>query len=206
MTTVKVLVEGYAKKLENGWVASSTVCLITSDNKRIITDPGCNREKLLAALEKEGLKTGDIDYVFISHAHPDHSLLASIFENAKAITWDSKLQYDGDSLTEYQSHALGSDIEILQTPGHMLEHVSLLVKTKEGIAAIVGDVIWWLENEEQKFSVDQPDHSQAKGMDMPTLIESRKKLIELADYIIPGHGRMFKVSKQAPTSSHSAHT
>lgn len=195
MAAVKILIEGYAKKLENGWIASSTVCLITSGNTKIITDPGCNRERLLAALKKENLKTGDINYVFVSHAHPDHSLLASIFENAKAITWDSRLQYDGDSLTEYDQHTLGADIEILQTPGHMLEHISLLVMTKEGGVAIAGDAIWWLENEKQEFRVDQPDHSQTKGMDMPTLIESRKKLISLADYIVPGHGKMFKVSK-----------
>ena len=195
MATVKVLIEGYARKLENGWVASSTVCLVTSRDKKIITDPGCNREKLLAALKKEGLQTSDIDYVFISHAHPDHSLLVSVFENAKAITWDSQLQYDGDSLTEYQPSALGPDIEILQTPGHMLEHISLVVKTPEGRVGIAGDLIWWLENEDQKFSVDQTDHSQAKGMDMSSLIESRKKLLELVDYVIPGHGRMFKVSK-----------
>ena len=194
-TNIKILIEGYAKKLEHGWVASSTVCLITSGNKRIITDPGCNREKLLNALEKEGLTTGGIDYVFLSHCHPDHTLLAGLFENAKSITYDSNLIYDNDSLTEFNAHSLGDEIEILQTPGHMLEHISLLVSTDDGKIAVAGDAIWWLEDEEQNFRMDQPDHSQAKGMNMETLIESRKKLVGLADYIIPGHGRMFKVDK-----------
>jgi hypothetical protein len=27
------------------------------------------------------------------------------------------------------------------------------------------------------------------------LIESRKKILKIADYIIPGHGKMFKVKK-----------
>ena len=194
-TNIKILIEGYAKKLEHGWVASSTVCLITSGNKRIITDPGCNREKLLNALEKEGLTTGGIDYVFLSHCHPDHTLLAGLFENAKSITYDSNLIYDNDSLTEFNAHSLGDEIEILQTPGHMLEHISLLVSTDDGKIAVAGDAIWWLEDEEQNFRMDQPDHSQAKGMNMETLIESRKKLVGLADYIIPGHGKMFKVDK-----------
>ncbi len=195
MAEIKVLIEGYAKKLQNGWVASSTVCLIAANGKRIITDPGCNRFKLLEALEKENFKTGDIDYVFISHAHPDHSLLAGIFENAKSVTYDSNLIYDNDSLSEFNENSLGPDIKIVQTPGHMLEHISLLVTTEQGKVAIAGDAIWWLDGEEQKFSVDQPDHSQAKGMNMETLIESRKKLIALADYVIPGHGKMFKISK-----------
>jgi glyoxylase-like metal-dependent hydrolase (beta-lactamase superfamily II) len=193
MTEIKILIEGYAKKLPNGWVASSTVCLITSGDKKIITDPGCNRAKLLEAFKKEGLTTGDIDYVFLSHQHPDHILLAGIFENAKFVTYDTNLTYDNDHLTEFNAHSLGDDIEIIQTPGHVLEHISLLVTTAEGKVGIAGDAIWWLEDEEQNFDIDQQDHSQAKGMNMETLVESRKKLIGLADYIIPGHGKIFKV-------------
>lgn len=195
MATVKILIEGYAKKLSNGWVASSTVCLVTSGSKKIITDPGCNRAKLLDALRKEKLSTGDIDYVFLSHQHPDHTLLAGIFENAKFVTYDSNLIYNNDSLTEFHPHSLGNYIEILQTPGHVLEHISLLVDTNEGRVAIAGDTIWWLDDEEQKFKINQYDHFQAKGMNMEALIESRKKLIAAADYIIPGHGRMFKIKK-----------
>src|ERR1700741_1234014 len=100
MADIKILIEGYAKKLENGWVTNSTVCLVTTGDAKIITDPGCNREKLLRALKKEGLSTTDIDYIFLSHQHPDHILLAGIFENEKYITFDSNLIYDNDSLTE----------------------------------------------------------------------------------------------------------
>ncbi|MBI4135113.1 MBL fold metallo-hydrolase [Candidatus Uhrbacteria bacterium] len=195
MATVKILIEGYARKLGNGWVASSTTCLITSGDKKIIADPGCNRAKLLDALKKEGLTTNDIDYVFLSHCHPDHILLAGIFEKAKSVTYDSNLIYDNDQLTEFGAHTLGEDIEIIQTPGHVLEHISLIVTTPEGKVGIAGDAIWWLQDEKQVFNLNQTDHSQAKGMNMKTLIESRKKLIILSDYIIPGHGKMFKVEK-----------
>lgn len=198
MAKIKTLIEGYAKKLENGWVASSTSCLITLDGKKIITDPGCNRAKLLDALQKEGLATGDIDYVFLSHCHPDHILLAGIFENARSVTYDSNLIYDNDQITEFNAHSLGNDIEIIQTPGHVIEHISLLVTTEEGKVAIAGDAVWWLDDENQNFDMHQPDHSQDKGMNMGTLIESRQKLINLADYIIPGHGKMFKVDKALP--------
>lgn len=74
MAKVKVLIEGYAKELKKGWVATSTTCLVTTGDKKIITDPGCNRKKLLEALKKEGLTTNDINYVFLSHCHPDHIL------------------------------------------------------------------------------------------------------------------------------------
>lgn len=195
MTTIKILIEGYAKKLEKGWIASSTTCLITADNKKIITDPGCNRQKLLQALQKENLTIDDINYVFLSHCHPDHILLAGIFEKAKYITYDSNLIYNEDSLLTFDKHILGKDIEIIETPGHVLEHLSLLVSTSKGKIAVAGDVIWWIEGEKQIVDIKQKDHSQAKGMNMKTLIESRKKLLKMADYIIPGHGKMFKVNK-----------
>jgi hypothetical protein len=50
MAEVKVLIKGYAKELEKGWLACSTVVLIKSNGKLIISDPGCNKEKLLTAL------------------------------------------------------------------------------------------------------------------------------------------------------------
>ncbi|MBU1877039.1 MBL fold metallo-hydrolase, partial [Patescibacteria group bacterium] len=83
MAKVKVLIRGYAKKIENGWLASSTVTLVQSNDKNIIVDPGCNRKKLVEELLKENLKTTDIDFVFLTHFHTDHTLLTGIFENAK---------------------------------------------------------------------------------------------------------------------------
>jgi glyoxylase-like metal-dependent hydrolase (beta-lactamase superfamily II) len=194
MAEVKVLIEGYARQLKTGWVASSTTCLITTGNKRIITDPGCNRKRLLAALAKEKLTTDDMHHVFLSHCHPDHVLLAGLFEKATFITFDSHLQYKKDLLLEFGKNVLGKDIEIIDTPGHVLEHLSLLVTTPRGKVAIAGDVIWWKEGEKQEFSLHQKDHSHAKGMNMKDLVQSRKKLIDAADFIIPGHGKMFRVS------------
>ena len=193
MAEVRILIEGYAKQVGRGWVANSTVCLITVGNKKIITDPGCNRKKLLNALAKEKLATADIDYVFLSHRHPDHVLLAGIFEKAKFVTFDTNLLYDNDQLTEFNKHLLGKDIEIIETPGHVEEHLSLIVNTAKGRVAIAGDVIWWLDGEKQVVDVHCKDHSQAKGMNMKKLVESRKKILKLADYVIPGHGKMFKV-------------
>ncbi|MDP3957566.1 MAG: MBL fold metallo-hydrolase [bacterium] len=196
MARIKVLIEGYAEKSGRTWVASSTVCLITTnEGKKIITDPGCHRQKLLEALQKENVTTDDIDYVFLSHCHPDHTMLAGIFERAKYITFDAGCMYDGDHLFPFEKHEMGKDTEIIETPGHVSEHISLLVNTPEGKVAIAGDVIWWLDSEEQIFDIHQIDHSQTKGIDMELLVESRKKLLAMADYIIPGHGKMFQVKK-----------
>ena len=122
-------------------------------------------------------------------------MLAGVFGKAKFITYDTNLAYDNDLIFPFDKHELSKDIEIIETPGHTLEHLSLLVNTPNGRIAIAGDAIWWLQDESQVFDINQKDHSEAKGMNMEDLVESRKKLLELADYIIPGHGKMFKVKK-----------
>ncbi len=193
MNKIKVLIQGYAKEIKNGWLASSTVTLVQSDNKNIIVDPGCNRKKLLEGLAKNDLKPADIDFVLLTHSHRDHSLLAGIFENAKVIT-PTEI-YDDDNQIEQQNKIPGTDLEIIQTPGHSPEHCSLVVSTKEGTYVVAGDLFWWADDEEQKIDVEKKDDAHPAETDMLKLIESRKKILEIADYIIPGHGKMFKVEK-----------
>lgn len=67
----------------------------------------------------------------------------------------------------------------------------MIVKTEEGVYAVAGDVFWWLNNEKQEINIDKPDNDP-EHMNIQKLIKSRKKLLEIADYIIPGHGKMFK--------------
>ena len=85
MATVKILIEGYAAQIENGWKASSAVTLIESNGKNIIVDPGCNRSRLIQEIADAGLRLGDIDFVFCTHNHTDHVMLAGIFESARVL-------------------------------------------------------------------------------------------------------------------------
>lgn len=60
-----------------------------------------------------------------------------------------------------------------------------MVNTDIGKIAICGDVLW---NEDGPL--DDPHASDKKELE-----ESRKKILKLANYIIPGHGPMFKIKK-----------
>jgi len=191
MNKIKVLIQGYAKQIKGGWLASSTVSLVQSNDKNIIVDPGCNRDKLIEELSKNALKPTDIDFVLLTHSHTDHALLTGIFENAKVL--NNEEIYDNDEQVEHNNKIPETDLEIIQTPGHSNDHCSLVVKTNEGVYVIAGDVFWWMDNEEQKININKPD--QAHPADMEKLIESRKQILEIGDYIIPGHGKMFKVEK-----------
>ncbi len=189
MTEVKVLINGYAKKIKDGWLASSTVTLVKTNNKNIIVDPGCNRKRLIKELAKNNLKTKDIDFVLLTHSHTDHSLLAGIFENAQVL--DDEEIYTNDKQVEHHNKIKGTDLEIIKTPGHNNNHCSLIVKTNKGVYVVAGDVFWWTDDEKQKIDINRKD--QAHSCDMKKLIKDRKKVLEIADYIIPGHGKMFKV-------------
>lgn len=190
MNTVKVLIEGYAKVNPDGtWDATSTTTLIDTGKHKIIMDPGCHRQLLLNALAKEGLKTGDIDTIFISHHHPDHDFLMGIFENATVL---DSLQWQKDSYAGDHKYTTlpDTDIEIIKTPGHTLDHASLLVPTSEEKVLIGADIWWWANGETQTPDIDKSDEF---AVDTQALRLSRSHALKIADYIIPGHGTMFKV-------------
>jgi len=189
MNKIKVLIQGYARQIESGWLASSTVTLIQSNNKNIIVDPGCNRKKLIKELSNNNLKATDIDFVLLTHSHTNHTLLAGIFENAKVLNPEEI--YDGDRQTEHNNKIPGIDLAIIQTPGHSPEHCSLIVPTENGTYVVAGDVFWWMDDEEQEINIEKEDEAHPEEVDMKKLIESRKNVLKVADYIIPGHGKIF---------------
>ena len=193
MNKITVLVEGYARPLPNGgWQASSTTTLVTSDSGlKIIVDPGCNQSLLLQKLTEKNLAVEDINLVFLTHYHPDHALLAHLF--AKAKLSDGQTIYSDDLEEPYSDELPGTGLRVVYTPGHAAEHSSLLVSTEEwGKVAVAGDVFWWTTEEKQEVRIDKPDEL---ALDMEFLKESRKKLLKLADWIIPGHGKMWKVER-----------
>jgi len=193
MNKVKILIEGYAKVYDDYEEVSPSVILIENEKYKIIVDPGFNRENLLKALEKENLKVEDIDVVLLTHYHMDHSLLAGMFE--KAIFLDNSDQYLQNGIIKRQEEGiLGEGIEIIQTPGHDPFHCSVVIDTEDmGKVVIAGDVFWWVDGEEP-----EKDYENLMNLEDPyvkdevALKESRKKILEIADWIIPGHGKMFK--------------
>lgn len=191
MAEIKILIEGYAKQIEGGWLASSTVVLVRINNMNIIVDPGCNREKLMISLGVEKLKVGDIDFVLLTHNHLDHTLLAGIFPNAKVLTCEEI--YKNDNQVAHGNIIPGIDLAIVQTPGHCNEHCSLVVPTGEETYVIAGDVFWWTDGEAQKLDIEKADDAHPEEIDIKKLIDSRKKILKIADWVIPGHGKIFKV-------------
>lgn len=194
MDTVKILIPGYAIDKGNYWLASSSTTLIISDNYKIIVDPGTNRSLLLQKLSKEDLTTDDIDYVFITHYHPDHDLLMGIFSKATII--DDTMCYQNDKQWDHEGIIPNTEIKIIKTPGHDQFHSSLIVITADSKVVISGDVFWWSDSEIQKTDIKSLlNHIDPFEKDHEQLVKSRQQILKIADWIIPGHGKMFKVEK-----------
>ncbi|RLF45857.1 MAG: hypothetical protein DRN17_01670 [Thermoplasmata archaeon] len=187
MPSLKVIVEGYAKEIKQGWEANSTTTLIENDGKYIIVDPGMDEAILKKALAAEGITIKEIDFVFLTHYHLDHILNVALFKKAKMA--DGYYMYDGKRGTAHGASPFGKGIEIFHTPGHTPEHSSLLVRSNGDTYAIAGDLIWWAYPEREKM-LNLPDPF---AYDMERLIKSREKLLHKADFIIPGHGKMVKL-------------
>ncbi|MBS3053832.1 MAG: MBL fold metallo-hydrolase [Candidatus Aenigmarchaeota archaeon] len=188
MAEVKILAEGYAVKIKRGWIASSTCTLIKDGKTKIVADPGANKKLLISRLKKEKLKPSDINYIFLTHYHLDHILQASLFAKAKIL--DGSTIYEDDKEFEYSGEIPGTSISVMKTPGHADEHCSLVVKTEKGKVVVAGDNFWWTRGEKQTLDVNRED---IFANNMEKLKESRKKILNIADYIIPGHGKMLKV-------------
>ncbi len=196
MNKVKVLLEGFAQENDGFEKVSPSVVLIETDKFKIIVDPGFNRKNLVEALKKEKIKTGDINFVMLTHCHMDHLILAGVFENA--IFLDNGDQYLQNGIIKRQEeNILGDGIKIIQTPGHDQFHCSIVVNTESmGKVVVAGDVFWWTEDGEPKKDFESLINLEDPYVkDEKSLKESRKKILEIADWIIPGHGKMFKNRK-----------
>lgn len=196
MTKVKVLIEGYAKQINNGWLASSTVTLIESNGKKIVIDPGCNKTKLLNELSKNNLTPSDIDFVLLTHNHTDHVLLTAIFEKAKVLN-DTEI-YDDDNQIEHGGVIPGTDLKIIGTPGHDQFHCAVVAEDENlGKVVVAGDVFWWRDDEEKKIDYESLlNHPDPYVKNDQELLTSRRKILDIANYVIPGHGKMFKVNSK----------
>lgn len=183
---VKVLVQGYTSADKHGKKerTCSTITLVKDGRMTIVVDPGvlANRKTLIEALKKEDLLLDKINTVFLTHSHIDHFANVGMFSKATTVEYFGS--WKNDSVVA-RPKFLTKNIEILETPGHSFTGLTLLIKTSLGLVAICGDVFW----KENFPLVDQYADSPKK------LKESRKKLLKIADYIIPGHAGMFKVKK-----------
>ncbi len=112
---VDVLAVGYADDR-----VASTVVLVRDGDAIIVVDPGmvATRGAILDPLADLGLVPDQVTDVVFSHHHPDHTLNAALFPEARF--HDHWAIYQADIWTEREADgfALAADVHLRATPGH----------------------------------------------------------------------------------------
>src|SRR5262245_19806511 len=119
-----VLTVGYV-----GGTVASTVVLIRDGDTTVIVDPGmvASRGLILDPLRAAGVAPEDVTDVVFSHHHPDHTINAALFQNARY--HDHWAVYENDvwtdrSVEEYpDGWALSDSVRLLATPGHTAQDI-----------------------------------------------------------------------------------
>lgn len=190
----------YVKKMKWGGTGASTVTLIQGE-KTLLVDTGFeregdttltnekkNHEKLKWLLQQEGISPQDVDYVFFTHLHRDHTGNHALFENATFFmgTYEYERCPLPRSAPVDDNDEIMEGVTVLYTPGHTKGHCSLKVHLEDTIV-IAGDAIvsltYLLKGKFWCYNQDYYSDEASK--------ESVRRIADNADYIIPGHGSLF---------------
>ena len=187
MAQVDVLFEGYVR--DGGSRVGGTVSLVRDGATVIVIDPGLvpNRSSILDPLQSLGVPPGAVTDVIFSHHHPDHTVHAALFPNARI--HDYWAIYKGDSWESRaaEGYEVSPDVHLLETPGHTPQDVSTIVQTQDGVIAFTH--LWWSETGPEIDPLASDQQAIHKG---------RERVLAEAQWIVPGHGPMFRVSSSTP--------
>lgn len=188
-----------------------TNCYILGDeesNDAVVIDPGGNADEISNLLKQDNFK---LKYVILTHAHFDHCLdvgplvsanrgkvlmhknemplLKDTFSGGNMLNSQGITPFEIDEfIKEGDTVTIGRiKLDVLDTPGHSLGHISLLFREAESV--FVGDTLF-------AGSIGRTDFP---GGSHPILIRSvKEKIFPLGDKIkvYPGHGPMTTVGRE----------
>lgn len=195
----------------------STVTYIESD-KQILVDTGFDFEenlskenikqnnlKLSRSLDYFCIEPEDIDILFITHWHLDHFGNIDLFKNSNILT-SSTSEPPIDAVGIPDGQYIADGVKVIHTPGHTKDHASLLLKTEnlqyslstsgggriyrtgELNIVVAGDAV---VSPFYYYSNRIYNHNQ-DFFSKETALESVEKIKNVADFIIPGHGGIFR--------------
>jgi len=185
LPTVTTIKPGYFRWVRKYTIcnASCTISLVREGKIKMMVDTGneCDKNKIIKGLAKHKLTPGQITHVVNTHYHPDHTGCNYLFNKAEIITSGESHKKDRYKLYE-GDFDVTRHIKIAHTPGHTEDDCSVLVKTEQGIVAIVGDLFWRGQDDKPAFIDDKRQ-----------LHKSRNHILDISDYVVPGHDKQFKV-------------
>jgi glyoxylase-like metal-dependent hydrolase (beta-lactamase superfamily II) len=181
-----VLFAGYV-----GEHTASTVTFVRDGAALVIVDPGMapNPRTVLDPLAALGVSADAITDVIFSHHHPDHTLNAALFPQARFHDHWAIYHYDLWTSRAAEGYQVSPSICLLETPGHTPQDISTLIGMPQGIVACTH--LWWMAT----GPVEDP-----YATDLEALHRGRARILAIPDLrlIIPGHGQPFTPSDETP--------
>lgn len=194
---IHLLHDGYSELLEDGSMRANCSCTLIKGPPNIIVDTmtSWDGKYITDALKKFSIQPEHMDYVVCTHGHSDHTGCNYLFKNAKHIVGFNISHKDhyftNCSFSNGEEYIINDKVKVIPTPGHTLQDITVIVESLDYKVAITGDLF-------EKFE-DLMDSSiwKSAGSDNEHLqIENREKILRMVDYIVPGHGSMFKVPQK----------
>ncbi len=168
---------------------ASTVGYVHDGRARIVIDPGMvpSPRSILNPLRRLGVTPRQITDVVFSHHHPDHTLNAALFPNARF--HDHWAIYRGDRWDSRPAEGflVSPHVKLLETPGHTPQDITTLVESPDGPVAFTH--LWW--------GPDGPAEDPY-APDAALLHRNRARVLGLARRIVPGHGPAFEPGPKTP--------
>lgn len=176
-----------------GYVASprvaGTVSLIRDGNRVIIVDPGMvpSRSSILDPLRELGVTPDDVTDIVLSHHHPDHTVNVALFGEVPVHDYQAVYTRDNWDRRPADQVKLTPAVQLLATPGHTPQDVSVLVGTPEHVVVLTH--LWWTAD----GPVEDP-----YALDRELLRWQRERVLGLAARVVPGHGPAFTPGPHSP--------
>jgi glyoxylase-like metal-dependent hydrolase (beta-lactamase superfamily II) len=180
-----LLVAGYA-----GDRVASTVVLVRDGDAVVVVDPGmvASRAAILDPLRSLGVDVGDVTDVVFSHHHPDHTLNAALFPDARFHDHWAIYRDDVWDDREAEGFHVAESVWLLETPGHTPQDVTTAAQTDDGL--VVCTHLWW--------HADGPADDPF-APDREVLRASRERVLALGPaLVVPGHGPAFVPDASTP--------
>lgn len=194
---VDVLLIGFLVRDDDGNVisklTSSTSTLIRTPDRNIVVDTG-NRsmaEGIRTSFKQIGIFRDEVDTVILTHKHSDHIGNLRMFPKAEVMIHEGELPFEGATVMRGGAVDICPGVRVVHAPGHSPGSCIVTVKS-DRTYVIAGDVCPtkdnFVKNIIPRLNTD-PDAAQ-RSLDM---------VREVADVVIPGHGRPFFTKKAGGT-------
>uniref|UniRef100_A0A914WIV3 Metallo-beta-lactamase domain-containing protein n=1 Tax=Plectus sambesii TaxID=2011161 RepID=A0A914WIV3_9BILA len=197
-------------RMESDHFKFSSTAIVVRDGKDgkcdIMVDTGLAMYKntIIGGLAAHGMRPSDIENVILTHGDIDNTGNLNLFLDAQVYSANRKIQRDNFFAqqvapsfdregVQLPMRPLCNNTDIYLTPGYSPTDLSLIVRNVQnfGTIAIVGNLIM-----NEADSTDSEIWQQfSHDSDMQMLWQAtRNEIFCLADYIVPGHGEMFRVN------------